>query len=93
MFRSSRVTNLRFSPGFTTSQSLRAVSRQSQTNAPPASMKTIRTALPFNKGWGAVGFLLDAEREFLDLVLLSSHLEERTDELEENEETKKRKTV
>lgn len=54
-------------------------------------MKAIRTALPFNKGWGAVGFLLDAEREFLDSVLLSSHLEERTDELEENEETKKRK--
>lgn len=56
-------------------------------------MKTTRTALPFSKGWGAVRFLLDAEREFLESVLLSSHLGERTDELEENTEKKKRKTI
>lgn len=70
---------------------------QSQTNATPAEkatiMKATRTALPFSKGWGAVRFLLDAEREFLESVLLSSHLGERTDELEENMEKKKRKTI
>lgn len=56
-------------------------------------MKATRAALPFSKGWGAVSFLLDAEREFLESVLLSSHLGERTDELEENVEKKKRKTI
>ena len=78
----------------------RAVSTQSQTSTTPVEKATIRitigAVLPLSKGWGAVScfrVLLDAERDFLESVLLSSHLGDGTDELKENREKKTRKTV
>lgn len=80
--------------------SVKSCKHPAQTHTTPVEkatiMETTGAVLPFSKGWGAVGcfrVLLDAERGFLQSVLLSSHLGDGTDEVKENKEKKTRKTI